>query len=128
MQYRRLGDAGMKVSAVSLGAWITYGGSVADPTALDCLRTAVEHGINFIDTADIYEKGEAEKVVGAFLKEQLDLDESETEKMLEYCNGSFLGIYNTVAWVAGDKISKSDMAAFLDGLNKEMRAAVGKAA
>jgi voltage-dependent potassium channel beta subunit len=70
MQYRRLGDAGMKVSAVSLGAWITYGGSVADPTALDCLRTAVEHGINFIDTADIYEKGEAEKVVGAFLKEQ----------------------------------------------------------
>ena len=48
--------------------------------------------------------------------------------MLEYCGGSFLGIYNTVAWVAGDKISKSDMAAFLDGLNGEMGRAIGKAA
>jgi voltage-dependent potassium channel beta subunit len=69
MQYRRLGDAGMKVSAVSLGAWITYGGSVDDTTAVDCLRTAVEHGVNFIDTADAYERGEAEKVVGAFVKD-----------------------------------------------------------
>ena len=76
----------------------------------------------------VMEQDFARRRFGAFLKEQLDLDESETEKMLEYCNGSFLGIYNTVAWVAGDKISKSDMAAFLDGLNKEMRAAVGKAA
>ena len=70
MQYRRLGDAGMKVSAVSLGAWITYGGSVDDTTAVDCLRTAVEQGINFIDTADVYENGQAETVVGGFLKTQ----------------------------------------------------------
>lgn len=69
MQYRRVGDAGMKVSAVSLGAWITYGGSVDDTTAIDCLRTAVENGINFIDTADVYERGEAEKVVGKFIKQ-----------------------------------------------------------
>lgn len=65
---------------------------------------------------------------GAFLQEQLDLDDEESEKMLDYCGGSFLGIYNTVAWVAGDKISKSDMAAFLDSLNKEMGGAVGRAA
>jgi len=51
--------------------------------------------------------------------------------MLEYCGGSFLGIYNTVAWVAGDKISKSDMAALLDGINRELGVAgtaPGKAA
>lgn len=70
MQYRRLGDAGMKVSAVSLGAWITFGGTVEDETALDCMRAAVENGINFIDTADVYAGGQAEKVVGRFLKDQ----------------------------------------------------------
>lgn len=70
MQYRRLGDAGMKVSAVSLGAWITFGGTVDDAAALDCMRTAVEHGVNFIDTADAYERGKAEEVVGKFLKDQ----------------------------------------------------------
>lgn len=76
----------------------------------------------------VLEQEFARKRFGAFLKEQLDLDDEETDKMLEYCGGSFLGIYNTVAWVAGDKISKSDMAAFLDGLNGEMGRAIGKAA
>lgn len=63
-----------------------------------------------------------------FLKEQLDLDNEEAAKMLEYCAGSFLGIYKTVSWVAGEKISKATMAAFLDSLNKEMGKTVGKAA
>jgi beta-glucosidase len=76
----------------------------------------------------VLEQEFARKRFGNFLKEQLDLDDEETDKLLEYCGGSFLGIYNTVAWVAGDKISKSDMAAFLDGLNGEMGRAVGKAA
>ncbi|NEI74887.1 glycosyl hydrolase [Rhizobium lusitanum] len=76
----------------------------------------------------VLEQEFARKRFGIFLKQQLGLDDEETEKMLEYCGGSFLGIYNTVAWVAGDKISKIDMAAFLDNLNKEMGMAIGNAA
>ncbi|MDX8463158.1 beta-glucosidase family protein [Mesorhizobium humile] len=78
--------------------------------------------------ATVLEQEFARKRFGAFLKEQLDLDDEETVKLLEYCGGSFLGIYNTVAWVAGDKISKDAMAAFLDSLNREMGRAIGKAA
>jgi beta-glucosidase len=76
----------------------------------------------------VLEQEFARKRFGAFLKEQLDLDAEETDRLLEYCGGSFLGIYNTVAWVAGDKISKDAMAGFLDCLNKEMGSAIGKSA
>ncbi len=68
MEYRRLGSAGMKVSAVSLGAWLTYGGSVENDIATKCIHMAIENGINFIDTADIYARGKAEEVVGEAVK------------------------------------------------------------
>lgn len=68
MEYRRMGDTGMKISSVSLGAWITYGGSVGDDTAERCLSAAVDHGINFIDVADVYAGGKAEEVVGRWMK------------------------------------------------------------
>ncbi len=64
MEYRRLGSAGMKVSSVSLGAWLTYGGTVEEDAAGACVRAAIENGINFIDVADIYAKGKAEETVG----------------------------------------------------------------
>ncbi len=69
MHYRRLGQAGMKVSAIALGAWLTYGASVEFDTAAQCIRTAIDHGVNFIDTADVYAHGEAERVVGKVIKE-----------------------------------------------------------
>jgi voltage-dependent potassium channel beta subunit len=70
MQYRRLGDAGMKVSAVSLGGWINFGeGKVEQDEARRVVETAYESGINFFDLADIYGKGEAEKQMGAVLKQ-----------------------------------------------------------
>jgi len=70
MEYRKLGKTGLKVSALSLGAWLTYGSSrVEFETAKDCIRTAIEHGVNFIDVADIYARGEAEKVVGQVIKD-----------------------------------------------------------
>ncbi len=69
MKYRRLGKAGMQVSAVSLGTWLTYGGSVEETTASACIRTAVEHGVNFIDVADAYARGKAEEVVGRAIKD-----------------------------------------------------------
>lgn len=68
MEYRRLGAAGMQVSAVSLGAWLTYGGSVENQTAIDCVHTAIDNGINFIDVADVYARGEAEQVVGEAIR------------------------------------------------------------
>jgi aryl-alcohol dehydrogenase-like predicted oxidoreductase len=61
MQYRRLGKTGLKVSAVSLGAWLTYGGSIEDKKLIQTIaEKALEHGINFFDNADIYAKGKAE--------------------------------------------------------------------
>lgn len=69
MKYRRLGRAGMQVSEVALGSWLTYGNAVGDDTAAQCVRTAYELGINFFDTANVYAKGEAEKVYGKVLRE-----------------------------------------------------------
>ncbi len=70
MKYRRLGNAGMKVSAVSLGGWINYGeGKVAEDMGRKVIETAYENGINFFDIADVYGKGEAEKQMGAVLKQ-----------------------------------------------------------
>lgn len=69
MIYRRLGPTGLQVSVISLGAWLTYGSSaVGYETAAACIRTAIENGINFIDVADIYARGEAEKTVGQIIK------------------------------------------------------------
>ncbi|MFO7320517.1 MAG: aldo/keto reductase family protein [Chloroflexota bacterium] len=70
MEYRRLGSAGVKVSAISLGAWLTYGSNlVSEEQAAACIRRAIEHGINFIDVADIYSEGRAEEVVGRVIKD-----------------------------------------------------------
>ncbi len=64
MKYRRMGHTGIKVSEISLGAWLTYGGTVEQQSAEKCLTKAVELGINFIDIADVYARGKAEEVVG----------------------------------------------------------------
>ncbi len=68
MQYRNLGNAGVKVSAVSLGGWINFGENKAEQNkAADIINSAYEAGINFFDLADIYEKGAAETQMGAIL-------------------------------------------------------------
>ncbi|MBO7746286.1 aldo/keto reductase family protein [Paenibacillus sp. MWE-103] len=68
MQYRRLGGSGLKVSEISLGSWLTYGGYVEKENAVKAIETAYDLGINFFDTANVYERGEAEKVVGETLR------------------------------------------------------------
>jgi aryl-alcohol dehydrogenase-like predicted oxidoreductase len=67
MQYRRLGGSGLKVSEISLGSWLTYGGYVEEQNAVSSIDLAYEAGINFFDTANVYIRGEAEKVVGKAL-------------------------------------------------------------
>ncbi len=69
MEYRHLGSAGVRVSAISLGSWLTYGGSVEDNAAVACIHKAYDLGINFFDTANAYRRGEAETVVGRALKD-----------------------------------------------------------
>src|SRR5438128_12238148 len=69
MQYRRLGRAGVHVSTIALGSWLTYGSSVAEEAAIQCIHKAYELGINFFDTANAYNRGAAEVVLGEALKE-----------------------------------------------------------
>ena len=58
----------MRVSEVSLGAWLTFGGSVEDNTAVETIQKAIELDVNFIDVADVYANGSAETVVGKALE------------------------------------------------------------
>ncbi len=64
MEYRFLGRSGLKVSALSLGAWVTYGGQVGEEVAQECMAAAYEAGVNFFDNAEVYAHGNAETVMG----------------------------------------------------------------
>lgn len=68
VKYRRLGNTGLKVSEISLGSWLTYGGYVGQQQAIQTIHRAYDLGINFFDTANVYERGESEKVVGQAIK------------------------------------------------------------
>lgn len=67
MQYRRLGQSGLKVSAVSLGSWLTLGNTVDQVSTTRLVAVAREHGINLFDTADVYARGEGERALGKAL-------------------------------------------------------------
>lgn len=69
MNYRRLGRAGLKVSELSLGSWVTYGGQVGDDAAKACMVAAYDRGVNFFDGAEVYAGGEAERSMGRVLKQ-----------------------------------------------------------
>ena len=68
MKYRRLGNSGLKLSELSLGAWVTYGGQVGENIASKCMSAAYEAGVNFFDNAEVYADGNAEIVMGNVLK------------------------------------------------------------
>ena len=68
MNYRRLGSAGLKVSEISLGTWVTFGQQVQEAAAFECVSAAYEAGVNFFDTAESYAAGRAEIVLGHVLK------------------------------------------------------------
>jgi voltage-dependent potassium channel beta subunit len=69
MHYRRLGKWGLKVSEISLGAWVTFGNQVDEESASSLIRTAYEQGINFFDNADMYADGRAERVMGKAIQD-----------------------------------------------------------
>jgi aryl-alcohol dehydrogenase (NADP+) len=71
MDYRRLGRSGLEVSTVCLGT-MTFGGPTPQAQAREIVAHARDHGVNFIDTADVYERGESERIVGAAIAKDRD--------------------------------------------------------
>ena len=67
MEHRRLGDSGLEPSVIGLGSWLTYGGGVGRERAEACTRAALDAGITFLDTANVYGRGAAERAWGEIL-------------------------------------------------------------
>ncbi|QQS37000.1 MAG: aldo/keto reductase [Ignavibacteriales bacterium] len=72
MKYRKFGTTGWKISEISFGAWAIGGtwGSVNDKDSMTALHTALDSGINFFDTADVYGDGRSEKLLAKLKKER----------------------------------------------------------
>ena len=72
MRYRNLGETGMRVSEISLGTWAFGGdwGTVGEDDAYAALNRAVDLGVNFLDTADVYGDGRSERLIGRLLKDR----------------------------------------------------------
>src|SRR5438105_7769938 len=68
MKYRKLGESDLEISEIALGSWLTYGVGVEADKARACLDEAFAVGINFIDTANIYGRGAAERFLGEALQ------------------------------------------------------------
>jgi voltage-dependent potassium channel beta subunit len=91
MNYRHLGQAGIQVSELSFGSWVTFSNQVDVKAAVDCMAAAYDAGVNFFDNAEVYAGGKSEEVMGAALKQ------------LNWRRGSYLvstkfywGLHNTV--------------------------------
>lgn len=69
MTYRRIGNSGLFVSTISLGTWVNFGIEVKGTEARDLIKAALDNGINFLDTAEVYQDGEAEVALGKVLKD-----------------------------------------------------------
>jgi aryl-alcohol dehydrogenase-like predicted oxidoreductase len=70
MKYRKLGGSELEVSEISLGSWLTFGGGVEAERARACLDEAFAQGVNFIDTANVYGRGAAERFLGEALEDR----------------------------------------------------------
>ncbi len=68
MDFRYLGNSGLKISEITYGNWLTHGSQVENDVATQCVRAALEHGISTFDTADVYANTKAETVLGEALK------------------------------------------------------------
>ncbi len=69
MQYRRLGQAGIKVSLLSFGSWVTFHNQLGTDSALNCMQAAWESGVNFFDNAEVYAGGKSEEIMGEAFRE-----------------------------------------------------------
>jgi aryl-alcohol dehydrogenase-like predicted oxidoreductase len=86
VEFRYLGDSGLKISEITYGNWLTHGSQVENDVATQCVRAALDNGITTFDTADVYANTRAETVLGAAL-------EGERRESLE--------IFTKVYWPTG---------------------------
>lgn len=70
MNFRFLGNSGLKISEITFGNWLTHGSQIGNQVAVECVHAALENGITTFDTADVYANGKAEEVLGEALKGQ----------------------------------------------------------
>jgi voltage-dependent potassium channel beta subunit len=68
MEYRYLGHSGLKVSALSFGAWVTFNDQLDVDAAMGCMSAAYDAGVNFFDNAEVYAAGQAETIMGQAIK------------------------------------------------------------
>ncbi|UCH28309.1 MAG: aldo/keto reductase [Myxococcales bacterium] len=69
MEYRRLGNTGLKLSVLSFGSWVTFHNQLGNQTALRCMQAAWEAGVNFFDNAEVYAGGKSEAIMGQVVRE-----------------------------------------------------------
>ncbi|KAM6924950.1 voltage-gated potassium channel subunit beta-2-like [Xenentodon cancila] len=70
MMYRNVGKSGLRVSCLGLGTWVTFGGQITEEVAEELMTFAYENGINLFDTAEVYNGGKAEIVLGDIIKKK----------------------------------------------------------
>lgn len=70
MEYRRMGKTGLQLSALSFGSWVTFAKQIDDDASDRLMSIAYENGINFFDNAEVYSRGESEKMMGRILKKK----------------------------------------------------------
>jgi voltage-dependent potassium channel beta subunit len=68
MEYRRMGRSGLQLSVLSYGSWVTFAKQIDDGISDRLMSIAYEHGVNFFDNAEVYSRGESEKMMGRILK------------------------------------------------------------
>ncbi len=68
MDFRYLGNSGLKISEITYGNWLTHGSQVENDVATQCVRAALDAGITTFDTADVYANTAAETVLGEALE------------------------------------------------------------
>ena len=69
MEYRKLGNSGLKVSQLSFGSWITFGKQLDNTLIKECIKYSFDHGVNFFDNAEVYALGQSEILMGQAFKD-----------------------------------------------------------
>ena len=114
MEFRYLGNSGLKISEITYGNWLTHGSQVENDVATQCVRAALDEGISTFDTADVYANTAAESVLGEALK-------GERRESLE--------IFTKVYWPTGPR-GKNDTGLsrkhIMESINGSLRAAADR--
>jgi len=111
MRYRYLGRAGIQVSELSLGSWVTFKNQVDVKAAVECMGAAHEAGVNFFDNAEVYAHGKSEEIMGAALKQ------------LGWRRSSYL-VSTKIFWGLEDSVNEHDTLnrkRLIEGINGSLR-------